>query len=179
MMRSRATTSAVALALALVIAAAVAGCRGAGSPRTGDLAPDFVLPDLDGNVQKLSNHRGKPVLVNLWATWCPPCIAEIPLLDEIVREYGPQGLVVLGIAGDDEDARVRDFVAKHSPAFKVLLDPGGSVGAMYAITGYPETFLVDRDGRLVTKFIGPVPSESGRLAQTVRTMLSGVLAPSS
>jgi thiol-disulfide isomerase/thioredoxin len=174
MSRRRAT----AFVLALAVAAGGIGCRGMGAPRTGDLAPDFVLPDLDGNVQKLSNHRGKPVLVNLWATWCPPCIAEIPLLDEIVREYGPRGLVVLGIAGDDEDARVRDFVAKHSPAFKVLLDPGGTVGTMYAITGYPETFLVDRDGRLVTKFIGPVPSESGRLAQSVSTLLAGVLESS-
>jgi len=137
-----------------------------------------VLPDLEGNVHKLSNHRGKPVLVNLWATWCPPCIAEIPLLDEIVREYGPRGLVVLGIAGDDDATKVQDFVAKHSPGFKVLLDPGGTVGTLYGITGYPESFLVDRDGKLVTKFIGPVPSDSGRLAQSVASVLAQSLAGS-
>ena len=159
-----------------IAVSALVSCHGAGSPRSGDLAPDFVLPDLAGNVQKLSNHRGKPVLVNLWATWCPPCIAELPLLDEIVRDYGPRGLVVLGIAGDDEADRVRDFVAKYSPAFKVLLDPGGTVGTQYGITGYPETFLVDRDGRLVAKFIGPVPSDSGRLAPAITALLESVLA---
>ena len=164
-------------ALALVICTAVAGCRGA-APRAGDLAPDFVLPDLDEKVQKLSNHRGKAVLVNLWATWCPPCIAELPLLDEIVRDYGPRGLVVLGIAGDDDAARVREFVVKHSPAFKVLLDPGGTVGTQYGITGYPESFLVDRDGKLVAKFVGPLPSDSGRLAQSVSSLLDAVLTSS-
>lgn len=171
----------IARALGVVLAVMVigtAGCRGSGSPRTGDLAPDFVLPDLHGNVHKLSNHRGKPVLVNLWATWCPPCIAEIPLLDEIVREYGPRGLVVLGIAGDDDAAKVQDFVTKHAPGFKVLLDPGGTVGTLYGITGYPESFLVDRDGKLVTKFIGPVPSDSGRLAQPVASVLAQSLAGS-
>jgi len=166
------------LALAMIVAP-VGGCRGVGAPRAGDLAPDFVLPDLDDKVQKLSNHRGKAVLVNLWATWCPPCIAELPLLDEIVRDYGPRGLVVLGIAGDDDAARVREFVVKHSPAFKVLLDPGGTVGTQYGITGYPETFLVDRDGKLVAKFIGPLPSDSGRLAQSVSSLLDSVLAASS
>ena len=134
--------------------------------------------ELDEKVQKLSNHRGKAVLVNLWATWCPPCIAELPLLDEIVRDYGPRGLVVLGIAGDDDAARVREFVVKHSPAFKVLLDPGGTVGTQYGITGYPESFLVDRDGKLVAKFVGPLPSDSGRLAQSVSSLLDAVLTSS-
>lgn len=174
---SRGVAGFSAVILAVVVLGAF-GCRGTGSPRTGDLAPDFVLPDLEGNVHKLSNHRGKPVLVNLWATWCPPCIAEIPLLDEIVREYGPRGLVVLGIAGDDDATKVRDFVTQHSPGFKVLLDPGGSVGTLYGITGYPESFLVDRDGKLVTKFIGPVPSESGRLAASVGSLLAQSLAAS-
>jgi thiol-disulfide isomerase/thioredoxin len=174
-MTKRGTVTVAALVLAITV---VVGCRGVGAPRAGDLAPDFVLPDLEQNVQKLSNHRGKAVLVNLWATWCPPCIAELPLLDEIVRDYGPKGLIVLGIAGDDDAERVREFVVKHSPAFKVLLDPGGTVGTQYGITGYPESFLVDRDGKLVAKFVGPLPSDSGRLAQSVSSLLDSVLASS-
>lgn len=164
------------VAMLAVCAVWLAGCRMSGAPRAGDLAPDFVLPALDGSVHKLSNHRGKPVLVNLWATWCPPCIAELPLLDAIVRDYGPRGLVVLGVAGDDEDERVRNFVAERAPAFQVLLDPGGIVGTEYGITGYPESFLVDRDGRLAAKFIGSLPSDNGSLGATVTMALEAALS---
>jgi cytochrome c biogenesis protein CcmG/thiol:disulfide interchange protein DsbE len=166
-------SSAAALALVVTL---VPGCKGASGPRPGDLAPDFVLPKLDGSVQKLSNFRGRPVLVNLWATWCPPCIAELPLLDAIVRDYAPRGLVVLGVAGDDDDARVREFVAQRAPTFEVLLDPGGTVGTQYGITGYPETFLVDRDGKLTAKYIGPLPSDAGSPAASVTQALEAVLA---
>jgi cytochrome c biogenesis protein CcmG/thiol:disulfide interchange protein DsbE len=175
------TRSMLALApgAALVFAVALtAGCKGSSGPRAGELAPDFVLPKLDGSVQKLSNFRGRPVLVNLWATWCPPCIAELPLLDSVVRDYGPRGLVVLGIAGDEDDARVREFVAQRSPAFEVLLDPGGTVGTQYGITGYPETFLVDRDGKITDKFIGPLPSDANSLAPPVTRALEAILAKS-
>lgn len=171
----RAFVTRAAAVLLAVGALGLSACRSSGGPRPGDLAPDFVLPALDGGVQKLSNHRGKPVLVNLWATWCPPCIAELPLLDAIVRDYGPRGLVVLGVAGDDDDARVRQFVAERSPAFQVLLDPGGTVGTQYGITGYPETFIVDRDGKLVAKFVGPLPSDADSLAPAVTTVLESVL----
>lgn len=169
----------VAPVLAVVgILATTPGCKTSSGPRAGDLAPDFVLPKLDGSVQKLSNHRGKPVLVNLWATWCPPCIAEMPLLDAIVRDYSSRGLVVLGVAGDDDAARVREFVEQRAPAFEVLLDPGGTVGTQYGITGYPETFLVDRDGKLVAKYIGPLPSDSGSLAPAVTQAIESALASS-
>jgi len=154
----------------------MSGCKLSSGPQAGDLAPDFVLPRLDGSVQKLSNYRGKPVLVNLWATWCPPCIAEMPLLDAIVRDYSERGLVVLGIAGDDDAARVREFIEQRAPAFEVLLDPGGTVGTQYGITGYPETFLVDRDGKLTAKFIGPLPSDAGTLAPDVTQAIEAALA---
>jgi peroxiredoxin len=170
---ARTIVSSAVLAGVLVL---TAGCNPSSGPRAGDLAPDFVLPKLDGSVQKLSNHRGRPVLVNLWATWCPPCIAEMPLLDSIVRDYGPRGLVVLGIAGDDDASRVREFIAQRSPAFDVLLDPGGTVGTQYGITGYPETFLVDRDGKLTAKFIGPLPSDAGSLAPAVTQAIEAVLS---
>jgi cytochrome c biogenesis protein CcmG/thiol:disulfide interchange protein DsbE len=168
----------VAASLVLACALSIAACRSSSGPRIGDLAPDFVLPALDGRVHKLSNHRGNPVLVNLWATWCPPCIAEMPLLDAIVRDYGPRGLVVLGVAGDDDDARVRGFVAEKRPAFQVLLDPGGTVGTQYGITGYPETFLVDRDGKLVATYIGPLPSNGESLAPSIRAVIESALSES-
>lgn len=143
--------------LAAATLALAAGCKSAEPPKPGDLAPDFVLPSIDGAVRKLSNHRGKVVLVNLWATWCPPCIEELPVLDELKARYGDKGLVVLGVAGDEEVEKVREFLA-HSPVqFEVLLDTKGVIGTQYGITGYPESFFVDRQGRLRDKIIGPLP----------------------
>jgi thiol-disulfide isomerase/thioredoxin len=162
----------------LLVAASINACsRSGGGARTGELAPDFVLPRLDGSVQKLSNYRGKIVLVNMWATWCPPCIEEMPLLDGLEKTYGPRGLVVLGLAGDEEPGRVRSFLEKNPVSFDVLLDVGGEVGTRYGITGYPETFVVDREGRLRNKIVGPIPADAGRptreIVASIETLLGG------
>ena len=162
-------------AAALLLVAFAAGCTRDAGPKTGDLMPDFVLPLLDGSVQKLGNYRGKVVLVNLWATWCPPCIEELPLLNRIQETYGPRGLVVLGLAGDDEPQRVRDFIAKNPVSFDILLDVGGEVGTRYGITGYPETFIVDREGRLKQKIVGPLPSDAGRLTNEMNAAIEALL----
>ena len=114
-------------------------------------------------------------MVNLWATWCPPCLAEMPVLDDIVRTYGPRGVVVLGVASDDDRDAVARFVAKESPEMEILLDPGGAVGTQYGITGYPESFLVDREGRLYGKFIGPLPEIDGKPGPEVTSVLEKLL----
>ena len=168
-------TAGARILIAAVAVMLVAGCKSQQGPQTGALAPDFVLPRLDGSVQKLSNHRGNVVMVNLWATWCPPCLAEMPLLDSIVETYASRGLVVLGIASDDDQAAVEQFVRKESPRMEILLDPGGAVGTQYGITGYPETFLVDREGRLQHKFIGPLPEVDGKPAPEVTAVIEGLL----
>ncbi len=152
--------SAVAVVLSLVMV--LSGCKGAAGPRIGQVVPDFVLPRLDGKVLKLSNYRGKIVMLNLWATWCPPCIAEMPLLNTIAERYGAKGLSVVGIAGDENADDVRSFVQETPLRFDVLLDPHGAVGTEYGITGYPETFLIDREGKLLVKFVGPLPHPGGQ-----------------
>jgi peroxiredoxin len=164
--------------LSCLLVVAAAGCTKASGPQVGELVPDFVLPRLDGTVQKLSNYRGSPVLINLWATWCPPCIEEMPVLDRIVEDYGERGIVVLGLAGDDDPETVRTFLEKNPVDFEVLLDVGGDVGTRYGITGYPETFLVDREGRLREKIIGPLPAEAGRPAREVSATLEALLGGS-
>lgn len=167
--------SAASLCAGLLVLAV--GCQPSGPPKEGDLAPEFVLQTVDGTPRKLSNYRGKVVLVNLWATWCPPCIEELPVLDQLVADYEAKGLVVLGVAGDEDTQAVRDFLAKSPVKFEVLLDPNGAIGTQYGITGYPETFFVDRQGRLRDKIIGPVPHE-GRvpgvtLTKRIEEMLGG------
>lgn len=150
------------VAIFVVLALALGGCKGASGLMTGDLAPDFVLPRLDGKVQALSNYRGKVVMLNLWATWCPPCLAEMPLLNDLADRYADRGLTIVGIAGDEIAADVQAFVQETPLHFDVLLDPQGAVGTEYGITGYPETFLIDREGKLLVKFIGPLPSPGGK-----------------
>jgi len=167
---------AAAIALTLLIGVC-SGCHSRAGVSTGDVAADFVLPGLDGSIRKLSNYRGRVVLVNLWATWCPPCVAEMPLLNLIEREWGPRGVVVLGVAADEDPVAVRRFVRSSKLAFEVLLDPAGAVGTQYGITGYPETFVVDREGVVVAKFIGPLPSSGDQpgpaLVEAMRIALDG------
>lgn len=158
---SKRVKTAVALVCAVL---AMAGCQTQGPPAKGDMAPDFVLQSTSGAVRKLSNYRGKVVLVNLWATWCPPCIAELPVLDRIAADYADKGLVILAVAGDEDPKTVHSFLAKSPVKFEVLLDPDGVIGTQYGITGYPETFFVDRQGRLSDKIIGPLPHEGGGAA---------------
>jgi DsbE subfamily thiol:disulfide oxidoreductase len=163
---------------ALVAILTVSACNRGSGPRVGDRVPDFVLPRLDGTVQKLSNYRGEVVMLNLWATWCPPCIEEMPLLNELAVRYAGKGLTIVGIAGDENADDVRSFVQETPLQFDVLLDPHGAVGTEYGITGYPETFLIDRDGKLLAKFIGPLPYPGGKatpeLVETINQALGTI-----
>jgi thiol-disulfide isomerase/thioredoxin len=113
---------------------------------------DFTLSDLNGKPYKLSDLRGKVVLVNFWATWCPPCRREMPDLDKLNARFGPQGLVVLSIS-DENMAKVGPFIASSGYRPAVLLDPGGAVHKEFHIEGIPKTYLFDRSGKLVGETI--------------------------
>ena len=111
-------------------------------------AADFALRDLGGKEWKLSGLRGKVVLVNFWATWCPPCRKEVPDLDALYSRFQKKGFVVLAIS--DEDAtKVAAFVKDHNVSYPVLLDPGGKVGKLFGAEGIPKSFVYGRDGKLV------------------------------
>jgi peroxiredoxin len=113
---------------------------------------DFTLRDLAGKEWKLSALRGKVVLVNFWATWCPPCRKEMPDLASLHAEFGPRGLVILAIS-DEELAKVEPFVKQHSYPFPMLLDPGRTVHTLFGVDGIPKSFVYDRDGKLVATAI--------------------------
>ena len=113
---------------------------------------DFTLTDLNGKSWTLKELKGKVVLLNFWATWCPPCRKEMPDLENLYERFGGQGLVILGI--DDEDAAtVKPFIAQHSVSYPVLLDPGRKVNTLFQVEGIPKTFVYGRDGKLVTESI--------------------------
>jgi peroxiredoxin len=111
---------------------------------------DFTLLDLTGKSWMLKDLRGSVVLVNFWATWCPPCRKEMPDLDALYRRFSPKGLVILAIS-DEEAAKVQPFIAEHAFAFPVLLDPGRKVNDLLRVEGIPKSFVYDREGRLVAQ----------------------------
>ena len=113
---------------------------------------DFTLNDLNGKTYKLSDLRGKVVLVNFWATWCTPCRREMPDLDKLQARFGQQGLVVLSIS-DEDQTKVAPFIASSGYRPTVLLDPGDTVHKEFHIEGIPKTYLIDRDGKLLGETI--------------------------
>ena len=113
---------------------------------------DFTLTDLNGKSWTLKDLKGKVVMLNFWATWCPPCRKEMPDLENLYRQFEPQGLVILGIS-DDEPEKVREFVQKQGTTYPVLLDPGSKVNELLHIQGIPKTFVYDREGKIVAQSI--------------------------
>jgi peroxiredoxin len=115
-------------------------------------AADFTLTDLDGHTWTRSGLTGKVVLVNFWATWCPPCRKEMPDLDALASEFHEQGLVVLALSNEPE-ATVRAFIEAHPVRYPILLDAGGRVSDMLKIDSIPKSFIYDRSGRMVAQSI--------------------------
>ena len=121
---------------------------------TADLpAVDFSLKDLSGQ-QNLSSYAGKLVFLNFWATWCGPCRAEIPSMEELYLELQNQGFVIVALNSQETDEQVADFVENVGMSFPVLLDTGGRVGAAYSIRAIPTTYIIDPQGYILGRMVG-------------------------
>lgn len=126
------------------------------SRRGPELAPDFAVTDLEGRAVRLSAYRGKVVLLNVWTTWCPPCREEMPSMERLHRRLQGRDFVLLAVSQDDDGQRaVAPFVREMGVTFPVLVDPEHQVGRRYGVWGYPETFVIDRNGYIVERVIGP------------------------
>lgn len=112
----------------------------------GRESPDFTLPDLNGNQVALSDHRGEVVLINFWATWCPPCRVEMPDLEAVYRAHHDDGFEILGVDQREPKELVEEFVSERGFSWKFLLDEDFEVSEEYAATSIPRSILVDRDG---------------------------------
>lgn len=120
----------------------------------GSMAPGFLLADLDGNPIRLSDLRGRPVIVNFWASWCVPCVDEFPLLVTAHDHYRDAGLVVIGIVYRDRPEAARAFMTRMGGAWSTAMDPSELVASAYGVGGPPESFFIGRDGRIAGRQIG-------------------------
>ena len=149
----------------IFISADRAGISTAGeipAPRQGFLAPDFTLQSLEGETYILSELRGQAVLVNLWATWCPPCRAEMPAIQKIYDEYKDQGFVVLALnmTYQDTPSAVLPFAQEYGLTFPILLETNGKVAERYQLRSLPSSFFIDRDGIIQEVVIGGPMAEA-------------------
>ena len=129
---------------------------------------------LDGTTIRLADFRGKLVLLNFWATWCPPCREEMPSMQRLHQRFKDQGLVLLAINIEEDGAKtVPPFVAQHHYSFPVLLDTGAKAQNLYQVFRFPETYIVDRNGVVVDKIIGGRNWLSGPLIQRLNFLLNG------
>jgi peroxiredoxin len=130
--------------------------------KPGMLAPDFVLQDVNtGKNVQLSSLRGKPVWVNFWATWCPPCQQEMPDMQGIYNEYQSKGLVLLGVDVQESDAAVKDYITKNKFNWTFLMDRGGDVTDVYQVDGLPKHVFIDPNGIIKVVHEGGLTNTAG------------------
>jgi len=124
---------------------------GGAVPKT---APDFTLKTLDGKSVSLSDYRGKVVFLNFWASWCPPCRQEMPSMERLNEVFGKKDFVILAVNVEKGPDTVRAFLKDYPYTFAVLLDPEATAQEVFGVYRFPESFLIDKSGRIVHKFVG-------------------------
>ena len=171
------------LAGQLVALAAVAGMLGlliwrlthqAHAPKIGKAAPAFTLERIDGPGKlSLASLRGRPVVVNFWASWCVPCKGEAKMLEQAWQQYRGKGVVFLGIDYHDVTSDARTFISHHGVTYTTVQDGSGMVGDRYGLTGVPETFFIDRRGRLVgVHIVGTITNQVANFHRGIEAALN-------
>lgn len=146
------------------------------SPLVGRPAPSFSLALLDGGSLNLEELRGKVVVINFWASWCyPACWNEAPRLEAAWRRYRERGVVLVGIVYQDSEGKAREFIARHGKTYPSGMDPGSRIAINYGVYGVPETFFIDRSGRIRRKHVGEIQEET--LTTTIESLLQEVGEP--
>lgn len=137
----------------------------------GDTAPTFSVKTESGQEISRSNFPGKLLMVNFWATWCPPCVEEMPSLNQFAQTMGPQGVTVLGISIDRNEKAYRDFLQRNDLQFQVARDPEENISSSYGTFKWPETYVIDREGKVVQKFVGPRDWNDPQIVNSIRALL--------
>jgi len=149
------------LAILLALGVAATACPAeAPAPEVGKPAPDFKLDTLDGQTVALSQLKGTPVLVNFWATWCGPCIHEMPFLQQVYQDWHEEELVLLGVNIGESSSQVSQFMQSQGFSFTVLLDSSGDTAQTYNIQGIPTTFFIDKESVIQKIKVGSFRSQA-------------------
>ena len=148
----------------------------------GTVAPEFEVNDLDGGIARLSDHAGDVVLVNIWATWCLPCLVEMPAMERLYREIGEEGFEIMAVSIDAELGKfdlagrpggdIQAFADSLGLTFPLLHDPSGGIERLYRTTGVPETFLIGRDGVIYKKVAGGTEWDAPQHKELIQRLLA-------
>jgi thiol-disulfide isomerase/thioredoxin len=162
-----------ALAVGLTLSAAQAQVPVPSAWPASQALPATLFRDLDGRTIRLSDLRGRAVLINFWATWCEPCRAEMPTLQQVADLYGPEKLAVLAVNVKDSDAKVRQFMTSTAMNLPVLPDPEGSIARQWQVRIFPTTVLIGADGRARWRIVG----EMDWTGPEAERLLTGLFVP--
>ena len=139
--------------------------------QVGDRAPDFSIKADNGRMYTRSDFGGKLLILNFWATWCPPCREELPSLDALQRTLGSRGLVVLAVSVDKDEKLYRDFLAVNKVAMTTARDPSQQINREYGTVQFPESYIIDQRGRVVEKIISSTNWMDERMVTHVQSLL--------
>lgn len=156
--------------LLLILLLSVAAVAGELKPYRGDRLPPFVLEDIDGKQYRLSDYRGKVVLVNFWATWCAPCVKEMPTMQRLKSKLGEKELLILAVNMGDDDASVRDFLKKIPLSFPILMDRQGSVSRQWKVYALPTSFVLDAKGTVTYVLFGSLEWDTPEVAAQLSSL---------
>lgn len=151
------------LMLVLCFPLFLAACGESPVAAVGKAAPDFDTVDLNGKVWSLSSLKGQVVFVNFWATWCAPCREEMPSMQRLYTKMPKDRFTMIALFNNDKPAAVKNFVAKLGITIPILSDEYNFAGTKYGLTGVPETFIIDKQGIIREKFIGPAEWDSPQI----------------
>jgi len=140
----------------------------------GDSAPRFILPSLSRGTIGLSDFRGQVIVLNFWATWCPPCIEETPSLENFAVEMREKGVTVIGVSVDEDRTAVQKFVERFRVSYPIALDSNQTVATRYGTFKFPETYIIDRNGKVVEKVIGAINWQDPRMLSFIQDLARGL-----
>ena len=143
----------------------------------GDRAPDFALPALPSGSLDLGQFRQQVVVLNFWATWCQPCVEEAPSLETFAEIVRPEGVAVVGVSVDEDRAALEKFMGQYHITYVVGLDPDRTLAARFVTFQFPETYILDRRGRVAEKLIGAIDWTDPRLRSFVQELAHGSGGP--